>query len=168
MTLTRPLSSAGFVAAATAESPGMATVLEADPEVRRAVERIHASSAAERRCTARRPFRAVQRIAQTTGTSVPEQTAFFPVKCHDLSTRGFSFVVKTQPQFKSLVLALGTPPQVVYLAAEVRHCTDVFVDPSGQVVVVPGQAAANGRGRRGRNGVECGVLVGCEFLRRLG
>jgi hypothetical protein len=146
----------------------MATVLEADPEIRRAVERIHASSAPERRCSARRPFRVVQRIAQATGARVPEQTAFFPVKCHDLSTRGFSFIVKTQPQFKSLVLALGTPPDVVYLAAEVRHCTEVLVHPSGRVAALQGQEAPSGRGMRGGNGIERGVLVGCEFLRRLG
>jgi hypothetical protein len=98
---------------------------------------------------------------------VPEQTAFFPVKCHDLSTRGFSFIAKRRPQFASLVLALGTPPDVIYLAAEVRHCTDVLAYPSGRVEVLDGQETpADGR-CRGGNGAEPGVLVGCEFIRRL-
>jgi hypothetical protein len=98
---------------------------------------------------------------------VPEQTEFFPVRCHDLSTRGFSFLVRRQPQFKSIVLALTTLPEVIYLAAEVKHCTDVLVHPSGRVEVLRNRDAESGCKIGSGNGAECSVLVGCEFTRRL-
>jgi hypothetical protein len=146
----------------------MAPALEADPEVRRAIDELHGSLPRERRSAPRESFRVVQRIAQANGGKVPEQTAFFPVRCHDLSTRGFSFIVKRRPQFKSLVLALGTPPGVIYLAAEVRHCTDVVTYPSGKVEILDDHSKQIARDSRSGKRVELGVLVGCQFTRRLG
>jgi len=145
----------------------MATVLEIDPEICRAVDRFHASSAAERRRVPRESFAVVQRIAQAMGHKVPEQTAFFPVKCHDLSTRGFSFIMKRRPRFESIVLALGAPPEVIYLAAEIRHCTDVLAHPSGQVKILDGRGGQTDGEPRSGHGAELGVLVGCEFTGRL-
>lgn len=149
----------------------MSDVLEADPEVCQAVDRLSGSATTERRRCAREPFPVVQQVARATGQKVPEQSAFFPVKCRDLSTRGFSFVLKRRPQFTSLVLALDAPPEVIYLAAEVRHCTEVLVHPSGRVEPLPKQdpeAAAPSPGGDGANdGAKVGVLVGCEFTERL-
>jgi hypothetical protein len=145
----------------------MSTVLEADPEVRRAIEQLHGSMVKERRRVPRESFPVVQRIAQATDGKIPEHAAFSPVKCHDLSTRGFSFIVKKRPQFKAIVLALAAPPDVIYLAAEVRHCTDVLMHASGRVEALQHQGAEVARESRSGQGAEPVVLVGCEFTERL-
>jgi len=145
----------------------MTSVLEADPEVCRAIEELRGGTTEERRRAPRELFPVVQRIAQAADGKVPEQATFFPVKCHDLSTRGFSFFVKKRPQFKSMVLALGTPPDVIYLGAEVRHCTDVLMHASGRVEVLDEQDAQTDCASPSGNGAELTVLVGCEFTRRL-
>ncbi len=145
----------------------MGSALEADPEVRRAIEELRGSTAEERRRAPRESFPVVQRIAQAADGKVPEQATFFPVKCHDLSTRGFSFFVKKRPQFKSMVLALGTPPDVIYLGAEVRHCTDVLMHASGRVEILQNQDAQTDGASPSGNGAKLTVLVGCEFTRRL-
>jgi hypothetical protein len=146
----------------------MSSVLAEDPEVRRGIRWFQSMLTEERRRAPRQPFPVVRRIAQTTGQEVPEQAAFFPVNCRDLSTHGFSFLVKTRPQFKSLVLALDAPPNMIFLAAEVRHCTDVLVHPSGRVeVLLLNLVARDDYERRRVAGAEFQVLVGCEFTRRL-
>ena len=145
----------------------MTNVLEVDPGVLRAVEQFGASSTKERRCISRKPFGVVQRIAQAAGRKVPEQATFFPVKCRDLSTRGFSFIVKRRPQFKSIVLELGTPPDEIYLAAEIRHYTEVLVHASGKVEVLQRQDSETGFEGPSEDGAEPWVMVGCEFTGRL-
>lgn len=145
----------------------MTSVIEADPDILRAVEQLGVPSTKERRGTSRKPFRVVQRIAQAVGRTVPEQAAFFPVKCHDLSTRGFSFVAKRRPQSKSIVLALGTPPDELYLAAEIKHCTEVLVHASGKVEVLEEQDSETGLEGRSEDGAELYLMVGCEFTGRL-
>ncbi len=145
----------------------MASLLEADPEILRALDKLRSSSAEERRRAPRNPFRVEQRIAQATGRRVPELSTFFPVKCSDLSTRGFSFSIKRCPQFESIVLALGTPPDVIYIAAEVRHCTEVMTYPSGRVEVLDQQGAETGQEGPGVEGVERSFVIGCEFTGRL-
>lgn len=145
----------------------MSDALDADPEVRQAIDRLHGSVMEERRRSRREPFPLVQRIAHAAGRKVPEQEAFFPIRCRDLSTRGFSFIVEGRPQFKSLVLALGSPPDVLYIAAEVRHCTDVLVEPSGRVEVSHTKEAQADCPGPGNRGARPGVLVGCEFVQRL-
>lgn len=145
----------------------MSSVLRADPAVCRAVIRLRMLLTNERRRCPRKPFPVVRLIAPAAGEEVPGQTAFFPAKCHDLSTHGFSFLVKTRPQFKSLVLALETTPDPIYVAAEVKHCTDVLVHPSGRVEVLHKLAGRDEYQRRWSAGAEHCVLVGCEFTRRL-
>lgn len=145
----------------------MTSLLEADPEILQAVDELRSSSTEERRCAPRKPFRVVQRIAQATGRRVPEPSTFFPVKCCDLSTRGFSFSIKRRPQFESIVLALGTPPDVIYLAAEIKHCTEMVACPSGRVEVLDEQGAETDHEDPGIEGVERSFVVGCEFTGRL-
>lgn len=145
----------------------MPGVLRADPVVCRAVNRFRMLLTNERRRCPRQPFPVVRPIAEATGQEVPEQAAFFPARCHDFSTHGFSFLAKSRPHFKSLVLALETTPDPIYMAAEVRHCTDVLVHPSGQVEVLHKLAGRDDYQRRWSDGAEFSVLVGCEFTGRL-
>ena len=143
----------------------MSGVFMPDPAVCRVVSR--SRILAERRRSPRYPFPVVRPIAQATGQEVPEQAAFFPVKCRDLSLHGFSFFARTRPQFSSLVLALETTPDPIYIAAEVRHCTDVLVHSSGRVEVVYKLGGQDGCPLWLPYGAEFGVLVGCEFTGRL-
>ncbi len=145
----------------------MASALQSDPEVHRVVEQLRSSAGNDRRDTSREPFPAIQHIAPADGENMPKRTAFFPIRCHDLSTRGFSFFANEQPQFSSLVLALRTATEVIYLAAEVRHCTEALVYPSGRVEVLGGPRDGADCKRARRDGAEHVVLVGCEFARRL-
>jgi hypothetical protein len=121
----------------------------------------------ERRRAPRRSFPVVRRIAEAAGEEVPEQADFFSVQCRDISTHGFSFLVKTRPRFQSLVLALEASPNPVYVTAEVRHRTEVLVHPSGRVEVVYNQGTRADRERPSAEGAESWVLVGCEFTRRV-
>lgn len=144
----------------------MSSVLEVDTEVCRAVQRFRSQLTEDRRRSPRQPFPVVRYIAKATGQEVPEETAFFPVQCRDMSTHGFSFFVKTRPQFKSLVLALDARPKPIYIMAQVRHCTDVLLHWSGQVEVLDDQGAG---ADRKCSAADAGfwVLVGCEFTQRL-
>ena len=77
----------------------------------------------EGRVHPRQPFPSVQRIAPCSGEEIPGPEYFVPVRCHDLSPAGFSFFLPAPPDFKTLIVAFGTPPQVVHAAAEVLHST---------------------------------------------
>lgn len=145
----------------------MPNVLEADPEVCRAVRQFQTMLTKERRSSPRRPFPFVRRIARATGRKVPEEATFFSVKCRDLSTQGFSFLVKARPQFTSLVLALDAWPSPIYVAAEVKHCEDVLIYPSGRTEVLHDRGARVDAERSSDDGVESWVLVGCKFTQRL-
>lgn len=121
----------------------------------------------ERRDHPRRPFATIQRIAPHPGPGFPADSEFFEVRCHDLTQSGFSFFLPTRPDFKSLVAAFGTSPNVIWVGAEVRHCKEVLRHPSGLVEHVGGRA-----GRVGYQDVEGEIptptiLVGCRFTRRM-
>ena len=123
--------------------------------------------AAERRGDRRQPFRSAQRIAIRRGPGIPDESQFIEVRCHDLTRRGFSFVLPSQPDFDSLVAAFGTPPEVIYVAARVAHCDDVLVYSSGLVQRVADRDQHVGhQDRHGRTATPV-VLVGCRFTERL-
>lgn len=77
----------------------------------------------DRRARSRRSYPYVQRIAPMRGTSMPDETQFSEWMCHDISSRGFSFLAPNQPDYHKIVVAFGSPPALVYLTAEVRHAT---------------------------------------------
>ena len=77
----------------------------------------------ERRARARRAYPYMQLVAPIYGNRPPASNAFKEMKCHDISSRGFSFIMPSKPDFDKLVVAFGTPPTVVYLTAEIRHAT---------------------------------------------
>jgi len=98
----------------------------------------------ERRRSPRREYPYRQRIAPCRGGSLPAPEDFIEVVCRDISAGGFSFLVEKPPNFKDLVIALGTPPHVTHLAAEVRRVVEMEADGEKQ------------------------FLVGCQFRGRLG
>ncbi len=122
---------------------------------------------AERRHERRRSFLSSQRIAPRRGPGVPDESQFFEVPCHDLSRGGFSFFFPSRPDFDSLAVAFGTPPEVIYMAAEVAHCEDVLVDSSGEVRPVGGPGEqCDQQDLDGRTATPM-VMVGCRFNGRL-
>lgn len=77
------------------------------------------SSGAERRASARRPFAFRQHVAPYHGGSLPGKASFREVECQDISSTGFSFLSSQLPDFDSLVVALGAPPRLTYLQAQI-------------------------------------------------
>ncbi len=122
---------------------------------------------AESRRAGRHPFPARHRIAPCRGPAFPEDGEFFEVRCHDLTRAGFSFYLPARPDFTSLVAAFRGPSGMIYVAAEIAHCGDVILYPSGLVEHVgdPAGAAAL-RGPDGETGTPM-VLVGCRFTHKV-
>ena len=140
-----------------------------DPTIHELIHELAQVSYNEPRHRARRPFGVRQWIAQWSGSGIPDASAFLEVRCYNISERGFSFLFPTRPEFQSLVAALGQPPALIYLAAEVVHCTRAVVLPSGTVKRLP--AGASGSEPPWNDPADAGarpmVLVGCRFLERL-
>lgn len=122
---------------------------------------------AERRTDQRQLFLSKQRIAPRSGRGLPGESEFVEVACHDLSRGGFSFFLASRPDFDSLVVALGSPPETIYMAAEVTHCEEVLVHGSGKVEYVGDLAGRRGDEDPGRQGAAVMVVVGCRFTERL-
>ena len=100
----------------------------------------------ERRGATRRPLRSMQRIAPCRGPGLPKEDEFFMARCYDLTRAGFSFLVPSRPDYEALVAALGDPPELIYVAAEVLHCRSVLLHRSG-AVQHPADMRDPGRGR---------------------
>jgi PAS domain S-box-containing protein len=77
----------------------------------------------ERRRRPRRSYPYLQSVAYYSGDELPRDEDFFPVRCLDIAAGGFSFLSTTPPQEYTLVAALGTPPKITYLTAQVAHVT---------------------------------------------
>ena len=101
------------------------------------------ASACERRKHDRRPYACVQLIAPCMEGKLPDRRAFREVRCHDISPRGFSFLVEVKPDFDELVVAFGSAQSQLFLRAKVKHIS-LF-------------------GQDGRNLLK----VGCEYLGRV-
>ncbi|HUT09506.1 MAG TPA: hypothetical protein VMY42_03345 [Thermoguttaceae bacterium] len=121
----------------------------------------------ERRTDPRCPFPVVQRIAVRRGLELPDESEFNEVRCHDLTRRGFSFLLSSRPDFDSLVAAFDVSPKTIYLAARVAHVEDVLVDSSGQVLRGRDRWAEAGHLVADERTVTPMVLVGCRFTERL-
>ena len=81
------------------------------------------AAGAERRKRPRRSYPYTQSVAYFSGDNPPQEEDFFPVRCVDIAAGGFSFLSRTPPPHDSLVVALGTPPKITRLAAQVAHVT---------------------------------------------
>jgi len=144
---------------------------EIDANFFRLIHQLVSDSAEEadqdRRHSPRNLFEYFQRIAPWDGGGFPEDSAFFVVRCHDLTRAGFSFLMPTEPQFHVLVAAFGSPPKVIYVAAEVTHSEHVLLYPSGRVERPDDGTGEAGARRSPAEPATRMVLVGCRFTRRL-
>jgi PAS domain S-box-containing protein len=77
----------------------------------------------DRRTSVRSEFRCKQWIAPMRDGRLPAAADFFEVECSDISAGGFAFLLDRQPEFETLAVVLGKPPQEVVLAARVVRCT---------------------------------------------
>ncbi|MHC4176720.1 MAG: hypothetical protein ACYSWU_04395 [Planctomycetota bacterium] len=57
--------------------------------------------------------------------TLPDRQTFTDVQCRDIAASGFSFLSPTPPASDTLVVALGAPPKVTYLVAQIVHVTRV-------------------------------------------
>jgi PAS domain S-box-containing protein len=80
-----------------------------------------ATAGSERRRRPRRSYPYMQSVAYVAGGEQPDDGDFFPVRCVDIAAGGFSFLSRTPPAADTLVVALGTPPKITKLAAQVAH-----------------------------------------------
>jgi len=90
--------------------------------------RLPVPAGGERRRHPRRAYSYVQKIAPITGDGFPPRESFYEVQCHDISAGGFSFYADTPLVADALVVALGTPPKLTYLVAQVAHLTRIERD----------------------------------------
>ena len=144
---------------------------EIDANFFRLIHQLVTTSAEEadqdRRRNSRNLFECIQRIAPWDGGGFPEDSEFRAVRCHDLTRAGFSFLMPTEPQFHALVAAFGSPPQVIYVGAEVTHAEHVLLHPSGRVERPDDDAREAGAARPPAEPATRMLLVGCRFTRRL-
>jgi PAS domain S-box-containing protein len=103
----------------------------------------HSAPRTDRRSHGRRPYSCVQSIAPCLDGKLPDRDQFRVVRCHDISPRGFSFLLATQPHFDDLVAAFGSAQSRLFLRSRVIHATP--------------------QRHEGRNV----VLVGCEYTGRV-
>jgi hypothetical protein len=122
---------------------------------------------AECRSVSRDAFCATQRIAALRDDRFPDDSEFFEVLCRDLSKAGFSFLLPAAPDFTTLVAAFGTPPDTIYVAAEISHCTNVLLHPSGLAEDAGDRAAGTTHRHPDGRPLKPMALVGCRFTKRL-
>jgi PAS domain S-box-containing protein len=92
-------------------------------------------TAREQRASPRLGYGFRQQIAPIYGGAIPQKKDFRYVQCHDISRGGFSFYLNEPPDYEDLVIALGSPPQLNYLAARVTRVAEEERE-SGTVCVV--------------------------------
>ena len=122
---------------------------------------------AERRDGSRGSFSTTQRIAPYRAGRFPEDSEFIEVQCRDLSQSGFSFLLPAAPDFTTLVAAFGTPPNMIYVAAEISHCTNVLLHRSGMIENPDDHAAGTTQHDADGRPPKPVAFVGCRFTKRL-
>ena len=122
---------------------------------------------AERRSEERHHYRMAQRIAPWDGSKFPTEEEFFPIQCRDLTRSGFSFLAAVEPRFATMVAEFGTPPEVMYVGAQVLHSVPVICYPSGLVAQITGRTDAASLAAHPNERGKPMFLVGCRFTRRL-
>ena len=66
---------------------------------------------------------------------LPSAADTIVVRCHDLSMHGISFFWPDEPDFKHLLISLGSGDDLLFMAAEVVHSKPVFMHGEWQCVV---------------------------------
>lgn len=85
----------------------------------------------------------LQEIAPIVDEQMPTSEDFIKVACNDISGDGVSFFLDQRPDFKDLVVVLGSPPMVTLFVARVSRVATIEQDGSRK------------------------YLVGCRFTRRI-
>jgi len=122
---------------------------------------------AERRRARRHPFFCKQRIAPWPESGTLSQANFFEVRCHDLNQAGFSFLLPVRPQFTSLVAALTSAAEEIYIIAKITRCAEVLVYPSGRVEPAEGRPSHVSYREPGGGAAERMFQLGCRFTGRI-
>jgi diguanylate cyclase (GGDEF)-like protein len=105
-------------------------------EVERQLEEEQATGTPiDRRNQPRRPFPTNQFVAPYVEGRLPTRETFVQVRCHDISSGGFSFLLSQPPEFETFVVALGMPPNVTYLTGRVMHSTPAPADDNSMFLV---------------------------------
>lgn len=84
------------------------------------LQRLHSSTANERRSSERNPCQIPLLIAPRETSELPMCGDFHTVMCSDLSSSGFSYETNAPPTTDRLVVALGAVP-FTFLTAEIRN-----------------------------------------------
>ena len=63
------------------------------------------------------------------GGQLPTANMFREVRCHDVSSRGFSFHSDAIPDYQQLLVAFGKQGSLIHVMAEIVHVTPI--GPSG-------------------------------------
>jgi PAS domain S-box-containing protein len=101
-------------------------------------------SGIDRRNATRRSYPYEQSVAPIYEHKLPPREAFQRVRCHNISSRGISFLSEVPPDYEELVIGLGHGNFLTYLTGRVIHVTISKVD--GREVYIVGSAFA-GRAR---------------------
>ena len=84
-------------------------------------------SRSDARRSRREPYPRHQLIAPGVCRRRPRLEEFREERCFDLSASGFSFLATHSPDYQTLVVALGNPPNLTYLSAEIAHTTPLIL-----------------------------------------
>jgi PAS domain S-box-containing protein len=113
------------VAAPGVVAPGEAMASAGQTPVPPAVS---GAAGSERRCRGRRPYPYEQSIAPVIDGRLPAASEFSQIRCRDIASGGFSFLSAAPPRSDTFIVALGQPPKLTHLAAQVAHVTRVEHD----------------------------------------
>ena len=89
----------------------------------------------ERRNRPRRSYPYHQQVAAVVDGELPGREDFSTIECNDIGAGGFSYISSSPPRSESLVVALGTPPMLTYLVAQVAHVTRVEDDDQRKYLI---------------------------------
>jgi len=90
----------------------------------------------DRRRNERRSFPYKQCLAPVVDGVAPSPDNFREVRCHDLSSQGFSFQATEIPDYQQLLVAFGKQGSLIYLTGDIVHVTPATVN--GQDVYLVG------------------------------
>lgn len=87
-----------------------------------------ASGSDERRQRPRLTYPYRQLIAPVVNGKLPSRHDFVELECHDIAVGGFSYYAPAPPSTDQVVIALGIPPRLTFLIAQIVHVRRVTRD----------------------------------------
>jgi PAS domain S-box-containing protein len=91
-------------------------------------ERHPSTGTEERRRRPRLAYSYRQLIAPIVNGKLPSRQDFVELECHDIAVGGFSYYSPTPPASDQVVIALGIPPRLTFLIAQIVHVRRVTRD----------------------------------------